>query len=91
MSGKKHTLSQNNYEAIWKKIQKDMERQSKLKMSQLGKISAIKINVLPKINFFFQMLSIVTTNNFNWNGEKSRVKFKMLQGEKKGRPSSPEL
>lgn len=72
-------------------------------LSWLGKISVIKMNALSKINFLFQMFPIKIPNKtlknwenqinaFIWNGRRPRIKFKVLQGEKKrGRLAVPNI
>lgn len=62
-SRKKDTLFQDNCKATWEKNTKKYRNISELKLPWLGKISAKKLNVLPKINFLFQMLPIKHNKN----------------------------
>lgn len=45
-------LYKNNYEKLEKQVEKDLIKWNKLKLSLLGRISVIKMNVLPIILFF---------------------------------------
>uniref|UniRef100_A0A670HXI4 Reverse transcriptase domain-containing protein n=1 Tax=Podarcis muralis TaxID=64176 RepID=A0A670HXI4_PODMU len=59
LSSKNLNLFKDNYEKCWVEIKKDLEIWSRLKLSLLGRIAAIKMNVLPKMLFLFQALQIV--------------------------------
>lgn len=52
-------LFEENYNKLWKQIKKDLEIWHRLKLSFWGKISAIKMNILPKILFLFQMIPVI--------------------------------
>uniref|UniRef100_A0A670K5X3 Reverse transcriptase domain-containing protein n=1 Tax=Podarcis muralis TaxID=64176 RepID=A0A670K5X3_PODMU len=86
-------LFKDNYEKCWSEIKKDLEIWSKLKLSLLGRIATIKMNVLPKMLFLFQTLQIVDRvecfgkwqkdiSKFVWQGKKPRIKFKILTDSK---------
>ena len=93
LTTKNSTLFHNNYEKIWNEIKLDLERWRKLQLSLLGRISTIKMNVLPKMLFLFQTLPILANekifklwqkdiSKFIWQGKKPRIKFKLLQDAK---------
>uniref|UniRef100_A0A670JT87 Reverse transcriptase domain-containing protein n=1 Tax=Podarcis muralis TaxID=64176 RepID=A0A670JT87_PODMU len=93
MTAKNLNLFKDNYEKCWSEIKKDLEIWSKLKLSLLGRIAAIKMNVLPKMLFLFQTLQIVDRmdcfkgwqrdiSKFVWQGKKPRIKFKILTDAK---------
>lgn len=46
---------QDNYFRLLKEIQKDLEREEKMQLSMMGRIAAIKTNILPKVLFFFKL------------------------------------
>lgn len=64
-----------------------MERDSTLNLLWLGRMSEIKMNISPKINFLFQMILLNIQEKtlkdwqkqINWNGKKPRIRFKVLQ------------
>lgn len=86
-------LFEDNYNKIWKEIKKDMEIWTKLKLTLWGRISAIKMNILPKLLFLFQMISIIgkmecfnqwkkDLAKFLWEGKKPGIKYKLLMDSK---------
>ena len=59
----------------------------------MGRISTIKMNILPRILFLFQTIPVLITektfkiwqkdlSKFIWQGKKPRIKFKLLQDDK---------
>uniref|UniRef100_A0A670ICH5 Reverse transcriptase domain-containing protein n=1 Tax=Podarcis muralis TaxID=64176 RepID=A0A670ICH5_PODMU len=93
LSSKNLNLFKDNYEKCWSEVKKDLEIWSRLKLSLLGRIAAIKMNVLPKMLFLFQALQIVDRvecfgkwqkdiSKFVWQGKKPRIKFKILTDAK---------
>uniref|UniRef100_A0A670IW01 Reverse transcriptase domain-containing protein n=1 Tax=Podarcis muralis TaxID=64176 RepID=A0A670IW01_PODMU len=93
LTGKNLNLFKDNYEKCWSEIKKDLETWSRLKLSLLGRIAAVKMNVLPKMLFLFQTLQIVDRvecfgkwqkdiMKFVWQGKKPRIKFKILTDAK---------
>uniref|UniRef100_A0A670HP09 Reverse transcriptase domain-containing protein n=1 Tax=Podarcis muralis TaxID=64176 RepID=A0A670HP09_PODMU len=93
LSAKNLNLFKDNYEKCWSEIKKDLEIWSRLKLSLLGRIAALKMNVLPKMLFLFQTLQIVDRvecfgkwqkdiSKFVWQGKKPRIKFKILTDAK---------
>lgn len=63
-----------------KRIREDLERWSSLPLSMLGRISLLKMNILPKLLYVFQMLPILFSSKvikeinswvstFIWNGK----------------------
>lgn len=72
------------------------------KLSWMGRISAVKMKVLPKLLFVFQtMITVVPQkwifkipqmlNNFIWAGKKAKMKVFVLQATVKGELSSIKL
>lgn len=83
-------LVQNNYTGIIDQINKDLLLWSKFQLLLLGRIAAIKMNVLPKILFLFQNLPILSSikmindldkniTKFIWQNKKVRLRAKYLQ------------
>lgn len=52
-------LFKDNYENVWKEIKKDLDTWSRLKLSFLGRISVIKMNILPRMLFLFQTIPVI--------------------------------
>ena len=86
-------IAKNNYLSIMKKIEDDLERWTALPSSMPARVSTIKMNVLPRINFVSSMLSLPTPagfwkkldsklKKFIWNGKKPRIKWSTLQQDK---------
>ena len=73
----KNLLSEN-YDKLWRSINIDLSRWSKQQLSWSARMAAIKMNILPRLNFLFQSLPLdikektLTTwqsqiNKFIWN------------------------
>lgn len=60
MTMKNLDLYKNNYETI----RADLEKWKILKLSLLGRIALIKMNMLPKIMFLYQTIPIVKKNEY---------------------------
>uniref|UniRef100_A0A670IDL4 Reverse transcriptase domain-containing protein n=1 Tax=Podarcis muralis TaxID=64176 RepID=A0A670IDL4_PODMU len=93
LTPKNLNLFKDNYEKCWSEVKKDLETWSRLKLSLLGRIAAVKMNVLPKMLFLFQTLQVVDRaecfgkwqrdiSKFVWQGKKPRIKFKILTDAK---------
>ena len=79
-----------NYLRIQKEIQKNLEELSKLQISLMGRISTIKMMILPKLLFIFQNLPILLNFKYFkdldhmtailvWKTKKPRIKLRLLQ------------
>uniref|UniRef100_A0A803TK04 Reverse transcriptase domain-containing protein n=1 Tax=Anolis carolinensis TaxID=28377 RepID=A0A803TK04_ANOCA len=103
ITAKNSQLLKNNYETNWKKIKKDLENWKTQKLSLLGRIAAVKMNILPRMLFLFQCLPILRSNKsfidwksdlsrFIWQGKKPRIKMKSLTDDKRrGGLAMPDL
>uniref|UniRef100_A0A670IRT8 Reverse transcriptase domain-containing protein n=1 Tax=Podarcis muralis TaxID=64176 RepID=A0A670IRT8_PODMU len=89
LTSKNIDLFKNNYEPVWNGIRKDLEVWGRMKLSFWGRISTIKMNVLPRMLFLFQAIPIIKGNRifkewqraisrYIWQGKKLRIKFKLL-------------
>uniref|UniRef100_A0A670KLE6 Reverse transcriptase domain-containing protein n=1 Tax=Podarcis muralis TaxID=64176 RepID=A0A670KLE6_PODMU len=95
LTPKNLNLFKDNYEKCWSEVKKDLETWSRLKLSLLGRIAAVKMNVLPKMLFLFRALQVVDraecfgrwqrdVSGFVWQGRKPRIKFRILTDAKEG-------
>ena len=86
-------IASRNYQGIYDKIEKDLERWSKLPNSLQARISIIKMDVLPRINFYSSMVPLAPpkrywekldslTSKLVWNGKRPRLKLKTLQRDR---------
>uniref|UniRef100_A0A670JHB3 Reverse transcriptase domain-containing protein n=1 Tax=Podarcis muralis TaxID=64176 RepID=A0A670JHB3_PODMU len=89
LTAKNLKLYKDNYVKEWNKIKINLEIWTNLKLSLMGRISVIKMNVLPKMLFLFQTLPIIDNikcfkewqkelSNFIWQEKKPRIKYKLL-------------
>lgn len=69
-----HLISKCNYQTLWNKIKEDLDRWSHLCLALHGRISTLKMNVLPRVNFLFSMLPLappecffMAISRFIWN------------------------
>lgn len=88
-----HLISNCNYKTLLSKIKEDLDRWSPLCLALHGRISTIKMNVLPRFNFLFSMLPLslpdgflkelnAATSGFIWMKKKPRIRFKTMQRKK---------
>lgn len=59
LTEKNTDLLRNNYEKIWKEIKNDLSKWNQQKLSLMGRISVIKMNILPQISYFFRTIPVV--------------------------------
>lgn len=82
-----------NYNRILKSIIDDLNRWSNLPVSFAGRISVIKMNILPRVNFCSDMIPIAPPSGyweklhkilskFIWKGKRAHVKLPTLQNGK---------
>lgn len=83
-------LYKQNFTPTLAAVKSDLNRWFDLSLSWMGRISLIKMNVLPRILYPLQMLPLKITkktnldierflSNFIWHGKKPRLKMKTLQ------------
>ena len=79
-----------NYSRLITKIREDVDRWTVLPLSLLGRVETVRMNILPRLLYPFQMLPIsVPTQTFNslnklisrfiWQGKRPRIRFKTIQ------------
>uniref|UniRef100_A0A2D4HEM4 Reverse transcriptase domain-containing protein n=1 Tax=Micrurus lemniscatus lemniscatus TaxID=129467 RepID=A0A2D4HEM4_MICLE len=87
------TPKENNYDKLMQQVKKDLETWVKLQLSLLGRIATIKMNILPKFLYIFQMIPIKVHRKFFeefnkiiakfiWQGKKPRINLKAMQDMK---------
>lgn len=96
-------LFEANYGKLMTEIKNDLARWEILPLNLLGRVEAVRMNILPRLLFLFQSLPIVVSgaflkkldkiiSRFLWQNKKARVKYKMLLGKKeKGGLNLPNL
>ena len=96
-------LFKENYLSLLDRIKNDLQTWISLPISLVGRINVIRMNVLPRLNYLFQMLPCYlpvsffkTTNQsitkFIWDNKKPRIKFSTLsKPEPKGGLALPSL
>lgn len=103
ITNKNIDLLNNNNGKLWKDVKKDLLKWNKLKLSLLGRIATIKMNILPRILYLFQTIPIIRKRShflywkreltdFIWAGKKPRIKYKvMCDARKRGGLNLPDL
>ena len=87
------TIANKNFQGIYNKIEADLNRWSHLPKSVQARVSIIKMDILPRINFFSSMLPLPPpidywkkvhslVSRFIWGGKRPRVKLTTLQRDK---------
>uniref|UniRef100_A0A670KE03 Reverse transcriptase domain-containing protein n=1 Tax=Podarcis muralis TaxID=64176 RepID=A0A670KE03_PODMU len=82
-------LYKDNYVKVGDEIKRELEIWTNLKLTLMGQILVIKMNVLPKVLFLFQTLLIIDNikcfkewqkelSKFIWQGKSPRIKYKLL-------------
>ncbi len=82
-----------NFTPLLKNFEDDLSRWNKLPLSLIGCIAAIKINILPKLIYLFQMTPVTSPKkwfnkldslitSFYWKQKKPRIKLSTLQHTK---------
>lgn len=82
-------LYKANFEPLLKRIRDDLDRWISLPLSLLGRIALLKMNILPRLLYHFQMVPILLNktirrvnscfSTFIWNKKKPRLKMAKLQ------------
>uniref|UniRef100_A0AAR2KTQ2 Reverse transcriptase domain-containing protein n=1 Tax=Pygocentrus nattereri TaxID=42514 RepID=A0AAR2KTQ2_PYGNA len=84
-----NNLFTTNYTPLWDKIEQDLRVWTALPNSFFGRINVIKMNVLPRLNYFFRTLPCYIPASFFkninsriteyiWNKKKPRIRFSIL-------------
>uniref|UniRef100_A0A3Q2PLN4 Reverse transcriptase domain-containing protein n=1 Tax=Fundulus heteroclitus TaxID=8078 RepID=A0A3Q2PLN4_FUNHE len=83
-------LYEANYGRLLRIINKDLERWDTLPISQLGRVESVRMNVLPRFLYLFQMLPVEIPKStfdtvdkmltrFIWQKKRRRIRLKTLQ------------
>ncbi len=90
-----HKIARDNFNNILVKVKNDIQRWKNLKVSLQGRISTVKMNLLPRFNFFFSMLPLSPLPGYfkeinSWNDKCPRIKLTTLQHTNRaGGPAVP--
>ena len=96
-------LYKANYDQIHLQISRDIERWTTLLLDLNSRIEVIKINIFPRLLYYFLSLPIKIPqekfkiwdkmiSRFIWNGKRPRIKYSTLQlGKEKGGMGLPKL
>ena len=82
-----------NFTPLLYNIKEDLDRWNKLPLSLIGRISTVKMNILPKINYLLSMTPVnpppgwfsslnSAVSTFYWKGKRPRIKLTTLQKPK---------
>lgn len=82
-------LYNNYYIKLWTQIDQDIKKWNNMKLSLFGRISIIKMNVLPRLMYLLQNIRILKNTSclelwqrkvmkFIWAGKKARIKLKIM-------------
>ncbi len=85
-----HKIARDNFNNILVKVKNDIQRWKNLKVSLQGRISTVKMNLLPRFIYFFSMLPLSPLpgyfkeinsiiSKFIWNDKCPRIKLTTLQ------------
>uniref|UniRef100_A0A670JNS3 Reverse transcriptase domain-containing protein n=1 Tax=Podarcis muralis TaxID=64176 RepID=A0A670JNS3_PODMU len=103
LTPKNINLIEDNYIPTWNKVKKDLDVWNRVNLSWLGRMEAIKMNILPKMLFLFQNIPVIrgtkifkdwqkTLSRFIWQGRRPRIRFKLLTDRKeRGGLAVPDL
>ena len=86
-------ITQENFLSLKRKLTDDLKRWSTLYFSLQGRVTTVKMNVLPRINFLFFMIPLAPPpkfimemhtllSHFIWGGKRARIKLTTLQRSK---------
>uniref|UniRef100_A0A670ITK0 Reverse transcriptase domain-containing protein n=1 Tax=Podarcis muralis TaxID=64176 RepID=A0A670ITK0_PODMU len=89
LTPKNINLIEDNYTSTWNKVKKDLDVWNRVNLSWLGRMEAIKMNILPRMLFLFQNIPVIrgtkifkdwrkTLSRFIWQGRRPRIRFKLL-------------
>uniref|UniRef100_A0A3Q3AUI9 Reverse transcriptase domain-containing protein n=1 Tax=Kryptolebias marmoratus TaxID=37003 RepID=A0A3Q3AUI9_KRYMA len=86
-------IASHNFQRAFNLIEKDLQRWSKLPNSLQARVSIIKMDILPRVNFYSSMIPLAPPrgywdrlhsliSKFIYNGKKPRLKLRTLQRDK---------
>lgn len=87
------SIAIQNFKGIYSHIEKDFERWSNLPNSLQARISIVKMDVLPRVNFYSSMIPLAPPmgyweklhsliSKFIWKGKRPRIKLTTLQRDR---------
>uniref|UniRef100_A0A803SRA5 Reverse transcriptase domain-containing protein n=1 Tax=Anolis carolinensis TaxID=28377 RepID=A0A803SRA5_ANOCA len=103
ITNRNNQLLEINYRTKWQEIKRDIEGWKHLKISLMGRIAIIKMNILPKLLYLFRNIPIIRgkklfvewnweINKFIWQNKKPRIKFStMITPKERGGFDVPSL
>lgn len=87
------SIAIKNFQGIYSQIERDFERWSNLPNSLQARIAIIKMDILPRVNFYSSMIPLAPplgywdrlqslVSKFIWKGKRPRIKLTTLQRDK---------
>ena len=87
------TIIAKNYNRLYNAVKEDHDKWDKLNLSIASRISIVRMNTLPKVNFYVSMLPLATphkfwdkvktcVSKFIWNKKKPRIRTSILEHSK---------
>ncbi len=96
------SLNKSIFAPIFKNIRSDLDRWCNLTVSLVGRVHLVKINILPRLLYPFQMLPVLIANkalkqlrgfiiSFIWRKKRQRLRYNFLIPSRCGGLAAPDI